>query len=223
MTLFEASWRRSHLESPPWKGRRRRRKSKFFPSQIQIQPNPGLIQQSPAKLKHRKSLDFLRQIEPFQGLTPTPRAFFISCASKEATGRRRRCLFARVRCVSLVFISVRPCLFKRGEGLAPFLRSRTLGRYLSDSAAAEPMSAKRNPAVHGSAKAPGTLAEKTGRSIRCPARIRPQEARTGFGPLGIADGRQPFMPRVSHEPLPFDASLPFRSCEADAAAFRRAP
>jgi hypothetical protein len=49
-----------------------------------------------------------------------------------------------------------------------------------------------------------------------------KRARTGFEPFGIADGRQPFMPRVSLEPLPFDASLPFCPSEADAAAFRRA-
>jgi hypothetical protein len=46
-----------------------------------------------------------------------------------------------------------------------------------------------------------------------------KRARTGFEPLGIADGRQPFMPRVSHEPMPFDASLPFCPCDANAAAF----
>jgi hypothetical protein len=29
------------------------------------------------KLSQRKSFDFLRRIEPYQGVTPTPRAFFI--------------------------------------------------------------------------------------------------------------------------------------------------
>ena len=41
-----------------------------------------------------------------------------------------------------------------------------------------------------------------------------KKARTGFGPLGIADGRQPFMPRVSHNPcllmLPFRFAHPMR-------------
>src|SRR5271165_4967870 len=35
-------------------------------------PDPGLIQQSPDKIQQRKSLDFLRRIEPYQGVTPTP-------------------------------------------------------------------------------------------------------------------------------------------------------
>jgi hypothetical protein len=34
-------------------------KFKFFPSQIQIQPNRGLVQQNLAKFPHGKSLDFL--------------------------------------------------------------------------------------------------------------------------------------------------------------------
>jgi hypothetical protein len=42
-----------------------------------------------------------------------------------------------------------------------------------------------------------------------------------------ADGRQPFMPRVSLEPLPFDASLPFCSirgeCDRSLSGALRAP
>jgi len=34
-------------------------KFKFLPSQIQIQPNPGLVQQNLAKFSQGKSLDFL--------------------------------------------------------------------------------------------------------------------------------------------------------------------
>ena len=53
---------------------------------MQIEPNPGLIHQSPAKLEQRKSLDFLRRIEPYQGFTPTPRAFFSLCAASGLEG-----------------------------------------------------------------------------------------------------------------------------------------
>ena len=94
--------------------------------------------------------------------------------------------------------------------------------YLSNSAAAEPMSAKRephgpripshDPRVISPGTGTGTSRKKTGRSIRCPARIRPQKARTGFGPNGQADGRQPFMPRVSHNPCLL--MLPFRFAHA---------
>jgi hypothetical protein len=63
----------------------------YFPNQTEIQPNPGLIQQSPAKIKQRKSLHFLRRIGPYQGLTLTPRAFFLFAplsSSKAAAGDR---------------------------------------------------------------------------------------------------------------------------------------
>ena len=52
------------------------------------------MQQSPAKLKRTKSLDFLRRIEPYQGLTLAPRAVFIGAplpALKAATGNRPTC------------------------------------------------------------------------------------------------------------------------------------
>jgi hypothetical protein len=48
----------------------------FFQAKPRIQQNSGLIQQSPAKIKQGKSLDFLRRIGPFQALTLTLRAFF---------------------------------------------------------------------------------------------------------------------------------------------------
>ena len=51
---------------------------------------------------------------------------------------------------------------------------------------------------------------------------RLKQARTGFEPW--TSGRAPALhaSRVSHDPCLQDLSLPFRSCEADAAAFRRA-
>ena len=63
----------------------------------EAQPNPGLVQQSPAELKRRKSLDFLRRIEPCQRITPTPKGLFYFCAAsrlKGSHGRGRRRPFA---------------------------------------------------------------------------------------------------------------------------------
>ena len=59
---------------------------------------------------------------------------------------------------------------------------------------------------------PKDLRTKTGRSIRCPARIRPQKSPNRFRAFGQADGRQPFMPRVSHNPCLL--MLPFRFAHA---------
>jgi hypothetical protein len=56
-------------------------------SQTQIQPNTDLIQQSPAKLKPRKSFVFLRRIEPYQGVTPTLQGLFFICARLPAWKR----------------------------------------------------------------------------------------------------------------------------------------
>jgi hypothetical protein len=99
-----------------------------------------------------------------------------------------------------------------GRGFHPTCRQRSLA------------SAKREPGVHGISPShePGTedLAEKdkpidptSGKnSPASPSPIRRRAIRQ-------ADGRQPFMPlRVSHDPC-LQRSLPFRSCEANAAAF----
>jgi hypothetical protein len=122
-----------------------------------------------------------------------------------------------------------PLRFERGEGLVPSLRSRTVGRRLSDSAAAEPDEREKRkpgsmaPRAMGPGTGSGTSRKKAGQSIRRPARIRPlHQARSGVEPWQ-ADGRQPFMPQECLTTPAFeDLSLPFRSCEADAAAFRRA-
>jgi hypothetical protein len=123
--------------------------------------------------------------------------------------------------------SAPPLCFMRGsEGLAPFMIADAWRR-LSDLSAAEPMSAKRELGAQGSpGHEPGTedLEEKTGRSIRCPARIRPlRQARSGVEPMDKRTGANPSCLRVSHDPCLRDSSLPFRPSEADAAAFRRAP
>jgi hypothetical protein len=50
-----------------------------------MRPNPNLIQQSPAKIKPKKSLHFLRRIERYQGITLTPKAFYFCAASRLET------------------------------------------------------------------------------------------------------------------------------------------
>ena len=199
-------------------------------SKPQIEPNPGLIQQSPAKIKPRKSLDFLRRIEPYQGITPTPRAFFYFCAASRLEGGHGAASALPVRmgfmCRFLgLHFEFLLAFSSEVKGWRRFHDRGRLGAVLSDLAAAEPDEREkgtRRPRIPGAC--PGRdLRKKTGRSIRCPARIRPlKRARTGFEPNGQADGRQPFMPASVSQPLPFDASLPFRPCEANAAAFRRA-
>ena len=71
---------------------------------------------------------------------------------------------------------------------------------------------KREPRVHGPYAARTCGKRQADRSdVR--QEIRPlKRARTGFEPLGIADGRQPFMPRVSHNPCLL--MLPFRFAHA---------
>jgi hypothetical protein len=180
---------------------------------MQIEPNWGLIQQSPAKLKQRKPLDFLRRIGPFQGLTPTPHGlFYFSRPSrlKEATGRMGApgshgfvCRF-----VGLHFEFLWPSSELKGWRLFMFADAWAS---LSDSAAAEPMSAKREP------RGPWTMSPRTGDKDRpidpmSGRKFAIKRARTGFGPNRQADGRQPFMPRVSHDPCPL--MLPFRFAHA---------
>ena len=173
--------------------------SKFFPNEIQIQPNPGLVKQIPAKLKQTNSSLSFAEFEPFQGLTPTPGAFFVfePLPASGGHGRRWCCPFACLS-VSLVFVSRSSGLFEQGEGLAPFLTAdawasfvRLVGRGADER--------EEGTGVHG-AKAPGA-AEKTGRSIRRPARIHPfHQEPEPVSSLGQADGRQPFCLGVSHDP-----------------------
>jgi hypothetical protein len=48
-----------------------------LPRKIQAESKSHQIQQSQAKDNQRKSLNFLVRIEPFHGLTPTPKALFL--------------------------------------------------------------------------------------------------------------------------------------------------
>ena len=63
---------------------------------------------------------------------------------------------------------------------------------------------------------------KTGRSIRCPARMRPLERARSGSSLWPADGRQPFMPASVSQCLSLSVVPSVSPFEAEAAAFRRA-
>jgi hypothetical protein len=121
----------------------------------------------------------------------------------------------------LVFISRFSGLFEQGEGLAPFHdRGRLARHFVRPWRPRSLMSAKGNRAST-QPKPRGAGKRQADRSdVR--QEIRPQKSPNRFRAFGQADGRQPFMPRVSHEPLPLDASLPFCPCDANAAAFRQA-
>jgi hypothetical protein len=67
------------------------------PGRSQIEPNWSRIWQSPAKEDQRKSLHFLRRIEPSQGLAPTPQGIFSFSSSgpADASESMRRSIVSR--------------------------------------------------------------------------------------------------------------------------------
>ena len=134
--------------------------------------------------------------------------------------RQSRRVLPRVHRRSFVFVFRFLRLFKQVKGWRRFSRSRTLGRRLSDLSTAEPMSAKREPRVQ-EAKAPG----RCGKRQADRSDVRQEFARKRPEPVSSlwTSGRAPALHAASvSQPLPFDASLPFCPCEANAAAFRRA-
>ena len=194
-------------------------------SQIQIQPNPGFIQQSPAKLKHRKSLDFLCRIELYQGVTPTPMAFFFSCAPIPPQRRPRGSVDAAVRpCLSFFFVFIWGPPVSRSK-CSPVLKSRTRGRPFRPTRRPRRLiSTKKGILAFPNPRVMNRGTRGKNRPIDPMARIRllHKKPEPVFEPWQ-ADGRQPFMPQEYLTTPAFeDLSLSFRSCEADAAAFRRA-
>jgi hypothetical protein len=179
-------------------------------------PNPRQIRASSSKIRPNLSkenpwisFDFLRRIEPYQGLTPTPRAFFLLAplpASNEATGRRDaarshgfECRFLGLHFEFVLAFSSEVKgwrLFMIADARALFARPG--GRELQERE-------KGNAGVDE-----GPLRKKAGRSIRCPARDSPAKEPEPVSGLWTS-GRAPALhaASVSRTPLPFDASLPF--------------
>ena len=95
---------------------------------------------------------------------------------------------------------------RASEGLAPF-RSRTLGRHLPRLGGREPHGREPgNPGVHG--HRPEDQGKKTGRSIRCPARIRPlKKSPIRLEPL--ASGRAPALHACECLTMPVFEPYPF--------------
>ena len=182
--------------------------SKLFPSQMQIEPNPGLIQQSPAKLNQRKSLDFLRRNRALSRRCADPQGLFFFAplpASKEATGQRRRCPFARVCRFLCLHFGFLLAFSSEVKGWRRFYDRGRMGVLSPDLAAAEPMSAKKGtpPSTDPRVMSPGTATsrKKTGRSIRCPARIRPpKEPEPVSSPMDKRTGASPSCPEYLTTP-----------------------
>ena len=102
------------------------------------------------------------------------------------------------------------------EGLAPF-RSRTLGRHFADLATASLIERE-----HEGTSRPRRTGEKTGGSIRCPARMRPLE-KSPIRLEPLVSGRAPALHACECLTTPAFEYFPFGSPRvADAAAFCRA-
>jgi hypothetical protein len=152
---------------------------------------------------------------------PTAFLFLKLLTALEAARRPGLARSPQVVCRSFCLRFWSSGLMKRVKGWRLF-RSRTHGRRLPDLAAASCESAKREPGSGGiPGHEPGTkdLAKKQADRSDVRQEFARKRARTGFEPNRKADRRQPFMPRMSLEPLPFDASLPFCPCDANATAF----
>ena len=129
-------------------------------------------------------------------------------------------------CLSFLLSSfLVPPVYEASEGLAAFyswifVLVRRLDAIPPDLAAASLRARKKDPtSTEQKARGP---AEKTGRLIRCPARMRPlKRARTAFSGLGKRTGASPSCLRVSHNAC-LQPTFGFADNEADAAAFRRA-
>jgi hypothetical protein len=178
--------------------------------QVFSKPNPNRAKSGPhpAKLGQNKAKE--NPWIPFAELSliktlRRPPGPFLSLR-RFPPGRRPRASPARpVRhCVSLPWSSfrVRPCLFKRGEGLAPFHDRGRLGVVCPTR---RPPPDEREKGTRARGLGPRGKRQADQSDVR--QEFARKRARSGFEPLGIADGRQPFMPRVSHNPcllmLPF--------------------
>ena len=158
-----------------------------------------------------------RELSLIKGLRrpPTPRAFFYFCAPSRLK-RGRGAASALPVCgvvVSSVFISSSAGHFERGEGLAPFSyrgRSGASVRPWRPRSLAHAKKGTWRPRTNPRVK-PEDRGDKD-RLIDPMSGIEfaRKRARTGFEPLRIADGRQPFMPlRGSHDPCLQNLSLRF--------------
>ena len=183
-------------------------------AQIQIQPNPGLIQQSPAKLKPKKILGFPSPNRALSRGYADPHGLFFFCAPIPPQRRPRGSVAAACSPLSVVLFRLHFGVLRSleaSEGLAPFLRSRTRwAPFPPDLPAAEPRCAKKGNPVRGSIPGSKARGPRTGNKDRP---IDPmsgkntsasQKARTGF--RALASGRAPAL----HASRSISQSLPSR-------------
>jgi hypothetical protein len=139
-------------------------------------------------------LDFLRRMERYQGLTPTPKALFLHGAASRLEGNDGAPSGPLVRLgscvVSLVFISSSSSLFERGEGLTPFPIAGARAPFRPTPAAAEPRCAKKGTALH-SAKAPEPAEKDRPIDPMSGIEFVRERARSGVEPLDKRTGASP--------------------------------
>ena len=174
------------------------------------------MQQSPAKSKHRKSLDFLRRIEPYQGVTTTPRALFVvrrfPLRRRPRGGVGAACSPVVCRCPGLHRAPVAFSSEVKGWRLFLIADAWASVVRLGDR---RPMSAKKEPHESTDPRVmagTGTLRKKTGRSIRCPARNSPAKGPNRFRAQWTS-GRAPALHAASVS-QPCLLMLPFRFAHA---------
>ena len=179
-----------------------RKEIQIFRNEIQAGRNKFQIRRNEIQIQN-PSISFAKS-SLIKGLRRPPKA----TSGLESAAAAWGCSFAWLVCRSfdLRFLFLRSR--EASEGLAPFLRSRTLGRRLSDWAAGKPHCAKRGT-VASSDHRPEDREKKTGRSIRCAARMRPlKRARTGFEPLD--SGRAPALHACEYLTIPAFEHLSLR-------------
>ena len=183
----------------------------------------GPHQESPAKLKQRKSLDFLRRIEPYQGFTRTPTAFFISCAASRLKGGHGAASALPVRPDLVRFLCLRfgfSGLLEQVKGWRRFDRGR--------SDAVCPDLGGREPQGTGTERVDAIVTRRAAGSVRGQQRD-PGEKDRAIDPMSgkntsaeeepdpgsslwLADGRQPFiacecLTMPVFEPYPFGFAI----------------
>ena len=112
-----------------------------------------------------------------------------------------------------VFVFGSSGLFKQVKGWRLFMIADAWASFRPTLSAAEPDEREKGTRRPRSQK-PEDPRKKTGRSIRCPARIRPlHQARSGFEPMDKRTGASPSCLKSISRPLP-SKTYPFRFAHA---------
>ena len=168
-----------------------------------------------------KSLRFLRRNRALSRSYADPHGVFFFCAvpASNAPRQRRGCSFAPDRFSFLLSSFQFLRLIEQVKGWRHFMIADAWTPFPPTW---RPRSLIARKGILGPRSRARGTAEKTGRSIRCPARIRPlKKSPNRSRAIGKRTGASPSCLRVSHNPCLQVLSLRFAACEAEAAAFRR--